>query len=109
MALNLHAQSLEIQDATHKKDLVGINYSTWHTLAFSRGHPTRNIQHIQSGKGKFGTQGSWHFWAEPAVGYYRGDDAMVMDYHFDLLEDAQIDFIILDATNVYPDSPFKEE
>ncbi len=109
VASNLTAQTLEIQDATKKKNLIGINYSSWHSLAIKKGRPIRNIQQIQSGKGEFGPQGSWHFWAEPAVGYYRGDNTMVMDYHFDLFEEAQIDFIILDATNVFPDSPYKED
>jgi hypothetical protein len=100
---------LEIQDVTDKKNLVGINYSTWHSLAFRRNQPIRNIQKIHSGKGKFGYRGSWHFWAEPAVGYYRGDNAMVMDYHFELFEEAKIDFIILDVTNIYPKSKLKDE
>ena len=109
MASGLNAQTLEIQDATHKKNLVGINYSTWHSLAVRKGRPIRNIQQIQSGRKTYGPRGSWHFWAEPAVGYYRGDDAMVIDYHFDLFEEAQIDFIILDATNVSPSYPLKDE
>ena len=108
-ASGLTAQTLEIQDATDRRNLVGINYSTWSSLAVKKGQPIRNIQEIHSGKGEFGPQGSWHFWAEPAVGYYRGDNAMVMNYHFDLFEEAQIDFIILDATNVNPDSTYNEE
>ena len=105
----LRAQSLEIEDATDQQNLVGINYSTWHSLAFRKNIPIRNIQEILSGGGQFGPRASWHFWAEPAVGYYRGDNAMVMDYHFDLFEQAQIDFIILDATNLFPDSKKKDE
>ena len=107
--LDVPTTKLEIQDATEKQNLVGINYSTWHSLAFRRNQPIRNIQNIHSGKGKFGYRGSWHFWAEPAVGYYRGDNAMVMDYHFDLFEEAKIDFIILDVTNIYPKSKLKDE
>ena len=90
--LSLRAQSLEIEDATNQKNLVGINYSTWHSLAFRKNIPIRNIQEILSGGGQFGPRASWHFWAEPAVGYYRGDNAMVMDYHFELFEEAKIDF-----------------
>lgn len=106
---NVPKTKLEIQDATDKKNLVGINYSTWHSLAFRRNQPIRNIQKIHRGKEKFGHQGSWHFWAEPAVGYYRGDNAMVIDYHFELFEEAKIDFIILDVTNIYPKSKIKDE
>jgi len=107
--LSLRAQSLEIEDATNQKNLVGINYSTWHSLAFRKNIPIRNIQEILSGGGQFGPRASWHFWAEPAVGYYRGNNIMVMDYHFDLFEESQIDFIILDATNLFPASKNKAE
>ena len=34
---------------------------------------------------------------------------MVIDYHFELFEEAKIDFIILDVTNIYPKSKIKDE
>lgn len=107
--------STAIEDVTGKSGIVGINYSSWHTLGY-KGKPNetpRNIQKILAeGQAKpeaFGPEGSWHFWAEPAVGYYTGNDTMVMNYHFELLEAARIDYIVLDATNVVPGSDYKQE
>ncbi len=105
----------EIEDVTNKDSIVGINYTTWHTLGYDGSNPkdVRNIQEILANgpdkEPKFGHPGSWHFWAEPAIGYYRGDDTMAMHYHFELFEEALIDYIVLDATNVKPHSPFKQK
>lgn len=43
--------------------------------------------------------GSYYFWGEPIYGYYRGDDYWVHVKNMQLLTDAGIDFLVLDATN----------
>ena len=48
--------------------------------------------------------GRYYFWGEPIYGYYRGDDYWVHLRNLQLLADAQVDFLIIDATNriTYP-------
>lgn len=43
--------------------------------------------------------GSYYFWGEPIYGYYRGDDYWVHVRNMQLLTDAGVDFLVLDATN----------
>ncbi|WP_298649149.1 hypothetical protein [uncultured Proteiniphilum sp.] len=43
--------------------------------------------------------GSYYFWGEPVYGYYRGDDYWVHLKNMQLLTDAGVDFLVLDATN----------
>src|SRR5690554_357644 len=43
--------------------------------------------------------GSYYFWGEPIYGYYSGEDYWVHVRSMQLLTDAGVDFLILDATN----------
>ena len=45
--------------------------------------------------------GGYYFWGEPIYGYYRGDDYWVHLRSMQLLADAGVDFLVLDATNAY--------
>ena len=47
----------------------------------------------------WGTVGKYHFWGEPLFGYYRSDDPWVLRRHAQMLADAGVDVLILDATN----------
>ena len=51
-----------------------------------------------------GGHGSYYFWGEPIYGYYRGDDYWVHLRSIQLLTDAGVDFLVIDATNglTYP-------
>ena len=44
-------------------------------------------------------RGRYYFWGEPLYGYYRGDDYWVHLRNMQLLTDAQVDFLVIDATN----------
>lgn len=44
-------------------------------------------------------RGRYYFWGEPIYGYYRGDDYWVHLRNMQLLADAQVDFLVIDATN----------
>ena len=48
--------------------------------------------------------GFYYFWGKPLYGYYRGDDYWVHLRNMQLLTDAGIDFVVIDATNAltYP-------
>ncbi len=47
----------------------------------------------------WGQIGQYHFWSEPLYGYYRSADPWVLRRHAQLLADAGVDTLILDATN----------
>ena len=51
-----------------------------------------------------GGKGSYYFWGEPVYGYYHGDDYWVHLRNIQLLTDADVDFLVIDATNriTYP-------
>lgn len=48
--------------------------------------------------------GKYYFWGKPVYGYYRGDDYWVHLKNIQLLTDAKVDFLVIDATNrlTYP-------
>lgn len=48
--------------------------------------------------------GGYYFWGKPVYGYYRGDDYWVHLRSMQLLTDAGVDFVVVDATNtlIYP-------
>ena len=95
---------------------VGVFYFLWHGDAndksmgeiyniteLLREHPDDlwNIEGTPlSPKGKF------HYWDEPIFGYYKSVDKWVITRHVELLINAGVDFLYLDATNafIYPDS-----
>ncbi len=47
----------------------------------------------------WGHVGEYHYWSEPLWGYYRSADPWVIRRHAQLLADAGVDTLILDATN----------
>lgn len=52
-------------------------------------------------KSIYGPVGAMHHFAEPLYGYYYSSDEWVMRKHIELLTNAGIDFLFLDATNSY--------
>ena len=50
-------------------------------------------------------EAGYYFWGKPIYGYYRGDDYWVHLRSIQLLTDAGVDFLVIDATNssVYPE------
>ena len=90
-------------DIKNRQDLVGICYSTWfNPIVKYDGSKPKNIAEILAGQEEWGEIGEFHFWSEPALGYYRSDDKAVIRRHMELLQEAGIDFIILDNTNAEP-------
>ncbi|MDP4204960.1 MAG: hypothetical protein Q8859_03080 [Bacteroidota bacterium] len=59
---------------------------------------------LQDHNNQFWGTGGYYFWGKPIWGYYRGDDYWVHLRNMQLLTDAGVDFLVLDATNaiVYP-------
>lgn len=50
---------------------------------------------------KWGPHLAWHYWGEPYFGYYLPTDEWVIRKHAQMLSDAGVDMLILDATNAF--------
>ena len=90
-------------DITKKTDLVSIFYSTWFNFVLGdKTNPPNITKILEEGKNtgvyKWGAENEFHYWAEPAIGFYRSDDAQVIRTHMTQLADAGVDFIIVDHT-----------
>ncbi|MDO6431703.1 hypothetical protein Q4E93_13955 [Flavitalea sp. BT771] len=48
---------------------------------------------------QYGPSHAYHHWGQPAFGYYVSDDEWVIRRHVQMLSDAGVDVLILDATN----------
>jgi hypothetical protein len=94
---------------TRKDKYAGIFYLTWHTDFMADFKPVLNIREILE---KYpdavrkadhpawrGLDGGVFWWDEPLFGYYRTTDDWILRKHAELLADAGIDVIIMDATN----------
>lgn len=90
-------------DITKKTDLVGIFYSTWFNFVLGYKKNPPNVTKIleegqKTGVYNWGAENEFHYWAEPAVGYYRSDNESVIRTHMTQLAEAGVDFIIVDHT-----------
>ncbi len=89
-------------DITNKADIVSICYSTWFTKILGPGTEAPNppnIAEILAGRQEWGGVHQFHYWAKPALGYYRSHDEEVIRQHMTWLAEAGVDFIIIDNTN----------
>lgn len=82
-------------DITDKTDLVSICYCLWHNL----GKRHLNSSEILEAGGNYTEFGAYHWWAEPALGYYDGENPEIYRQHLTMLAEAGVDFIICDDTN----------
>lgn len=96
---------------------VGIFYFLWQGHKGSTTSPTywdldeisRNSPEVlekQNHPKWGGAVGTYYFWGKPVYGYYKGDDYWVHLRSMQLLTDAQVDFVVIDATN---DMSYPEE
>ncbi|MDY3760833.1 MAG: hypothetical protein SOZ93_05900, partial [Eubacteriales bacterium] len=77
-----------------------ICYSTWHDYASLYNTGTiYNVTEILAGNKVFGPYPLYHYWAQPALGYYSSSNTSVIRTHMTQLANAGVDFIILDNTN----------
>lgn len=99
------------------KKYVGVFYSVWLGQHHSGQRAVYDIQHLLNTNpdalnNPQGTPESplheFHFWGEPLYGYYSMSDPWVVTRHIELLTNAGIDYLCIDATNtvVYPSSTF---
>ena len=75
----------------------GILYTIWHCRSML---DIRDISKIQAGQGTWAGIPWFHWWGEPAVGYYcLSDRPDILKLHAEQLRDAGINFVIIDVTN----------
>ncbi len=90
-------------DITDKTGLVSICYSVWFDAILGGGtEPVtdwNNITEVLAGEREWGGVHAFHYWAKPAVGYYRSSDKAVIRTHMNQLYTAGVDFIVIDLTN----------
>lgn len=113
VATPLEGHSLGL-DITNKKDLVSICYTMWFNAINGNGtEPITDALNVEELTAKYGFSTKYgfgneteqhnritrfHYWSEPAQGYYRSTDKDAIRNNMTLLYKAGVDFIILDYT-----------
>jgi hypothetical protein len=78
---------------------IGVFYSLWHCPA-ANASTIYNITKILAGQQSWGPLYGWHYWDQPAAGYYcLSNSTAVVTQHAQLLASAKVDFVFLDVTN----------
>jgi hypothetical protein len=77
---------------------IGMFYFLWHCAANDEGN--HDISEVLAGRQPWGPYGRFHYWDEPAAGYYclSRNDALLRG-HAETLRDAGIDWVFIDVTN----------
>ena len=79
---------------------VGIFYFNWHAAFGNKEvHDIAKILKANPASPPWGPVQAPHYWSEPRFGYYRPDDPWVIRKHVQMLTDAGVDMLVLDATN----------
>jgi hypothetical protein len=79
---------------------VGIFYFNWHAAFGNQEvYDIAKILAANPAKPPWGPVQAPHYWSEPRFGYYRPDDPWVLRKHAQILADAGVDVLVLDATN----------
>lgn len=86
---------------TRPGKFVGVFYFLWHGQHGTDG-PYDNTKTIADPAGHpYGPPGAFHWWGEPAVGYFLADDPWVHRKNLQMLADAGVDVIFFDVTNAF--------
>ena len=87
-------------DITQMNDVVSICYSVWFNNVYRPSiYNITEIRKENPNDPQWGPVHAFHYWAEPALGYYNSDNVDVIRTHLRQLQRAKVDFIILDFTN----------
>ena len=107
----------------YKTDLVGMFYTVWFDfweasnnsyVNFNQNdfYVDGNIYNIS--ENKFGPTNSFHYWGRPQLGYYTSTNQDVIRKHMQMINDAGVDFLFVDFTNlsdknVFVDNAYKND
>ena len=104
-ALGRVLPSYEVTGAKRTNKIVGVFYYIWHGAHGSKVHDITKIMAsypsnpLSASNPGWGAPGEFHFYAEPENGYMRSEDPWVLRRDLQMLSNAHVDFIYLDATN----------
>ena len=80
---------------------VGVFYFLWHGQHGTAGPYDNTLTVADPAAHPYGPMGAFHWWGEPAVGYFLSDDPWVHRHNLQMLADAGVDVIFLDVTNAF--------
>ena len=82
---------------------VGIFYFVWHSRADTPYDNTKALA-ADPAHPRYGPVPAFHWWGEPAAGYFRDDDPWLARKNLQMLGEAGVDVLFLDVTNAatYP-------
>ncbi len=81
---------------------VGIFYFVWHGFHGTPG-PYDNSKALLANPAApaYGDVSAFHWWGEPAIGYFRSDDSWVQRKNIAMLQEAGVDVLFFDVTNAF--------
>lgn len=95
-------RKLPIGKGLRKDRFVGVFYFVWHGFHGTPGpYDISKITAANSSDQGFGPVGAFHWWGEPEIGYFRDTDPWVARRNLQLLGEAGVDCLFLDATNAF--------
>ena len=80
---------------------VGVFYFLWHGQHGTDGPYDNTLTVADPAAHPYGPMGAFHWWGEPAVGYFLSDDPWVHRHNLQMLADAGVDVIFFDVTNAF--------
>jgi len=80
---------------------VGVFYFLWHGQHGTDGPYDNTLTVADPAAHPYGPLGAFHWWGEPAVGYFLADDPWVHRHNLQMLADAGVDVIFFDVTNAF--------
>lgn len=92
-------------DITKKNDVVSLLYYISQDLGFEQSanqgqiYNITNILKANPSNPSWGPEHAYHYWDEPALGYYRSAVDSVTRTHMQQIADANIDYIVIDNSN----------
>lgn len=106
-ALGRQLPSFDEAGAKRDNKIVGVFYYTWVGYHGNKVYDITKIlpqypsDPLSNNNPGWGEPNGFHFWGEPEQGYYRSEDPWVIRRDLQMLSNAHVDFIYIDATNAY--------
>ena len=106
-ALGRQLPSFDETGAKRDNKTVGVFYYIWHGYHGDKVYDITKIltqypaDPLSNSNPGWGGPSAFHFWGEPEQGYYRAEDPWVIRRDMQMLSNAHVDFLYIDATNSF--------
>lgn len=80
---------------------IGMFYYIWHGQHGTEYKDITKMLAENPSNPAFGPEGAFHWWGEPAMGYYKAGNKYITAKHMQMLVDAGVDFYFFDVTNAF--------